>query len=94
MHRNHEFWPDPLRFDPGRYEQPGLPGGHRYAYLPFGAGPRFCIGSNLGLMEASIVLAVVTRDLSLRRVPGYTVAAEPMLRLRVHGGLPMTVHSA
>lgn len=94
MHRSPDLWRDPLRFDPDRFDQQGTPGGHRYAYIPFGAGPRFCIGNNLGMMEATLVLAAVARDLRLRKVPGYQVVGEPMLTLRVRGGLPMTVQRA
>jgi cytochrome P450 len=94
MHRNPALWADPLRFHPDRFDQQGTPGGHRYAYIPFGAGPRFCIGNNLGMMEATLVLSAVARDLRLRKVPGYEVVGEPMLTLRVRGGLPMTVHRA
>lgn len=92
MHRNPSLWADPMRFDPDRFDQPGIPGGHRYAYIPFGAGPRFCIGNNLGMMEATLVLSAVARDLRLRKVPDYEVVGEPMLTLRVRGGLPMTIH--
>jgi enediyne biosynthesis protein E7 len=94
MHRNRELWDSPLRFDPDRFGKQGTPGGHRYAYIPFGAGPRFCIGNNLGMMEATLVLSAVARDLRLRKVPDYQVVGEPMLTLRVRGGLPMTVHRA
>jgi cytochrome P450 len=45
------------------------------------------------MMEATIVLATVARDLRLKKVPGYVVDGEPMLTMRVRGGLPMTVHS-
>jgi cytochrome P450 len=94
MHRSPDLWTDPLRFDPDRFDHRGTPGGHRYAYIPFGAGPRFCIGNNLGMMEATLVLAAVARDLRLRKVPGYQVVGEPMLTLRVRGGLPMTIQPA
>jgi cytochrome P450 len=89
LHRHPEFWPDPERFDPGRFTAAERP--PRYAYIPFGAGPRFCIGNSLGVMEAVFVLAMVARDLRLRKLPGYRVEPEAMLSLRVRGGLPMTV---
>jgi cytochrome P450 len=92
MHRHPDFWAEPDRFDPDRFDPAISSGRPAYAYLPFGAGPRFCVGSNLGMLEATFVLAMVARDLRLRTVPGYDVVAEPMLSLRVRGGLPMTVH--
>ncbi|MEU5262353.1 cytochrome P450 [Amycolatopsis sp. NPDC021455] len=90
LHRHPQFWTDPERFDPGRFTAAERP--PRYAYIPFGAGPRFCIGNSLGVMEAVFVLAMVARGLRLRKLPGYRVEPEAMLSLRVRGGLPMTVH--
>ncbi|SFW72316.1 cytochrome P450 [Amycolatopsis australiensis] len=90
LHRHPAFWTDPERFDPDRFTAAERP--PRYAYIPFGAGPRFCIGNSLGVMEAVFVLALAARDLRLRKLPGYVVEPEAMLSLRVRGGLPMTVH--
>jgi enediyne biosynthesis protein E7 len=94
LHRHPDFWPNPDRFDPDRFASAQVGERSRYAYLPFGAGPRFCVGNNLGMMEAAFVLALVAREFRLTTVPGYQVVAEPMLSLRVRGGLPMTVHPA
>lgn len=94
LHRHRDYWEDPERFDPERFNPDDSTGRSRYAYIPFGAGPRFCVGNNLGMMEAIIVLATIARDLRLVKVPGYQVVHEPMLTLRVRGGLPMTVHAA
>jgi enediyne biosynthesis protein E7 len=92
LHRHPAHWDRPETFDPDRFAPGAAARRARYAYLPFGAGPRFCIGSNLGMMEAMVVLATVARDLRLRTVPGHRVTPEPMLTLRIRGGLPMTVH--
>ncbi|MEQ4304170.1 cytochrome P450 [Plantactinospora sp. B6F1] len=95
LHRHPGFWADPERFDPERFDPARAGAGHRprYAYIPFGAGPRFCVGNHLGMMEAVFVVAMVARDLRLSLVPGRRVVAEPMLSLRIRGGLPMTVHA-
>jgi len=93
LHRHPEFWPAPERFDPERFDPARAKSRPGYAYLPFGAGPRFCVGNHLGMMEATFVLAMVARDLKLTKAPGYEVVPEPMLSLRVRGGLPMTVQS-
>jgi enediyne biosynthesis protein E7 len=94
LHRHPGFWPDPGRFDPERFG-PSQPGpAHRYAYIPFGAGPRVCVGSNLGMMEATLVTAMAARRFRLALVPGRTVSAEANLSLRVRDGLPMMVRRA
>lgn len=61
VHHSPRVWPDPERFDPTRFEpSDGVdPGGHRYAYVPFGAGPRACIGSTIALTEIQIVVATL-----------------------------------
>jgi cytochrome P450 len=93
LHRHPDLWEDPERFDPGRFDPARVAHRHRYAYIPFGAGPRFCVGSNLGMMEAVFVTALVSRDLDLAVVPGHQGVAEPMMSLRMRGGLPMTVRT-
>lgn len=92
LHRHPAIWPRPERFDPERFDPDRVTDRPRYAYLPFGAGPRFCVGNNLGMMEAAFVLAMVSRELRLATAPGYRAVAEPMLSLRIRGGLPVTVH--
>ncbi|HEX3588113.1 MAG TPA: cytochrome P450 [Pseudonocardiaceae bacterium] len=94
LHRHPAFWDEPDRFDPDRFDPDAPPGRPRYAYIPFGAGPRFCVGNHLGLLEATLVLVTLVRELRLTVVPGHDVVPEPMLSLRVRGGLPMTVHEA
>lgn len=93
LHRHPDFWPEPEKFDPDRFDPDRPSGRPRYAYIPFGAGPRFCIGNSLGVMEAVFVLTMVLRDLELTKIPDYDVVPEAMLSLRVRGGLPMTVHT-
>jgi cytochrome P450 len=94
LHRHPEYWERPGRFDPDRFDPSRTHDRPRYAHIPFGAGPRFCVGSHLGLMEATFVLAMLARELRLAIVPGHQVVGEPMLSLRIKGGLPMTVRPA
>jgi enediyne biosynthesis protein E7 len=92
LHRHPRYWPDPDHFDPERFD-PDVPVNRpRYAHIPFGAGPRFCVGNHLGMMEAAFVISTLMRDLKLTRVPGFRVRPEPMMSLRLGGGLPMFVH--
>ncbi|MDX6741614.1 cytochrome P450 [Actinocorallia sp. A-T 12471] len=90
LHRHPAFWPDPERFDPGRFDG-SAEGRPKFAHLPFGAGPRFCVGNSLGMVEATIVLATVVRSLRLAAPAGASPTPEPMLSLRVRGGLSMRV---
>ncbi|MBB5920877.1 cytochrome P450 [Actinoalloteichus hoggarensis] len=92
LHRHPEFWDEPELFRPERFAPEQKAKRSRYSYLPFGAGPRFCVGSSLGMMEAVLVIAMITRELRLTAVPGRPVVPEPMLSLRVRGGLEMSVH--
>jgi len=93
LHRHPDYWPNPTAFDPERFDPDLTTNRPRYAYIPFGAGPRFCVGNHLGLMEATFVLAMLFRDLRLSLVPGHKVTPEPMLSLRLGGGLPVHVRS-
>ncbi|MEX5717399.1 cytochrome P450 [Geodermatophilus maliterrae] len=92
MHRHPGLWDDPARFDPERFAPDRTEDRPRYAYIPFGGGPRYCVGSQLGTMEAVFVVATLARSLRLRGIPGRAAVPEPMLSLRVRGGLQMTVH--
>jgi cytochrome P450 len=93
LHRRPACWPDPDRFDPARFLGSGAPAGPAAAdagYLPFGAGPRLCIGRDLALVEAVLVVAALLRDREVARPPG---APEPrvdaLVTLRPRGGLPL-----
>lgn len=94
LHRHRGHWSDPETFDPDRFGPGAGDSRHRYAYIPFGAGPRYCVGSNLGTMEVVLVAAMVAREHRLEAVPGHRVIADAMLTLRARHGLPMTVHRA
>lgn len=86
IHRHRSLWDDPERFDPERFAGERPP---RFAYLPFGAGPRVCIGASLALTEATIVLAEIARRYRLRLVPGQVVAMKPRMTLRPLGRIGM-----
>jgi cytochrome P450 len=93
LHRHRLLWPDPDLFEPSRFLGENRSLIDRYSYLPFGAGPRTCVGSTFALQEATIVLATIIKNFSLRLAPGHKVW--PLLRvtLRPAGGLPMIIRS-
>jgi cytochrome P450 len=91
LHRHRTLWRQPDVFDPSRFLGGRREAIDRYSYLPFGAGPRVCIGAAFALQEATLVLVTLMRHVSLELAPGHSVW--PMLRvtLRPEGGLPMIV---
>jgi cytochrome P450 len=68
-HRHPAYWPDPERFDPERFHPAAASARHRYAWFPFGGGPRACIGSHFGLAEAVVAVAVLLTGRELRADP-------------------------
>jgi cytochrome P450 len=94
VHRHKALWDRPELFDPERFLGASGKPPHRYAYLPFGAGPRICLGAAFALQEACLVLATIVKSFDLRAVAGREV--QPLLRitLRPKGGLPHGVAPA
>ena len=72
LHRHRRLWRDPEAFDPTRF-LPDAPRPPRFAYLPFGAGPRICIGAQFALTEATLVLAALVQRFRLALAPGERV---------------------
>jgi cytochrome P450 len=66
IHQHPEIWPDPTKFDPERFTPDAVSQRHKYAWLPFGAGQRVCIGRDFALMEAQLALAMLTQRYGLR----------------------------
>ena len=92
LHRHETLWDQPNRFSPERF-LPGAPRRiDRFAYLPFGAGPRICIGASFALQEAVTVLATVLRAYRLELRPGHVVMPVQRISLRPKGGMPMSLH--
>ena len=91
-HRDPRWWPDPDKFDPGRWlpDSPEASNRPRYAYYPFGGGPRSCIGEAFAWTEAVLVLATLARQWSLRLArPHEKLDLVPTITLRPRNGLPM-----
>jgi cytochrome P450 len=84
LHRHPEFWEKPEVFDPSRFEEKPPAG-----YLPFGAGPRFCIGHEFAMLEARLITVMVLQKWSLREVPGHPVEPMPDITLRSRHGMMM-----
>ncbi len=91
-HRRTDLWPNPEGFDPERFAPENGNGRPRFAYYPFGGGPRLCIGNNFALMEATLIVAMVMQRYRLDLMPGQTVKAHPKGTLRPRPGVWMMPH--
>lgn len=91
LHRLPALWKDPEAFAPERFAAEHSAERPKFAYLPFGAGPRQCIGNQFALIEAHISLATLAQRYRLALVPGHRVEAWPLITLRPRGGMPMSI---
>ena len=89
-HRDPRFWPDADLFRPERWlgDGPEVP---PFAYFPFGAGPRLCIGRPFALQEAELILAIMAERVTLELRPDPPVEMEALISLRTKNGIPVTV---
>jgi cytochrome P450 len=96
VHRDSRFYPEPLRFDPERFaveKKEGSKGRPRFAFFPFAAGSRQCIGEGLAWMEGVLSLATIIRDWRVSLPPGASaeIALNPAISLRPKNGVPLLV---
>ena len=87
IHRHPDFWDRPEAFDPERFSKERSAGRHRFAYLPFGAGPRICIGNNFALLEMTLAVATIVQHMNVELLSGQTVALQPSVTLRPKQGV-------
>jgi cytochrome P450 len=85
VHRDPRWWPQPERFDPERWSPERETEQPRFAYFPFGGGPRKCIGEGFAWTEGILVLATLAQRWTLRHAPGAEVGREPLITLRPTG---------
>jgi cytochrome P450 len=91
VHRDPRYFEEPLAFRPERWADDLARRLPRYAYFPFGGGPRICIGNSFAQMEAMLILATIARRFHLERATAEPVVPEPTITLRPRGGVPMIV---
>jgi cytochrome P450 len=91
IHRHKTLWDDPDRFDPARFADGADAERHRFQYLPFGGGPRLCVGARFAMSEALTILACWLADWRFDPAPGRQVRPSGLVTLRPQGGLPLKV---
>jgi cytochrome P450 len=91
MHRDSRYWECPMDFYPEHFEPEREKARPKLAYMPFGAGPRMCIGNHFALMEMQLLLALLVRQFDFEVVEGHPVEPEPLITLKPKYGILMRV---
>ncbi len=91
LHRHRKYWEHPNRFDPDRFSPEASAARDRLVYLPFGFGPRVCIGASFAMTETILILATIAQRYRLRLSPGFEVEPQALFTLRAKNGMKMRV---
>ena len=92
-HRHPSFWPNAERFDPSRFDERHVSARHEYAYFPFGAGQRLCIGAPFAMAEAQVIVAMVLQRFTLERGARTPLVPQPGITLRCRGAVPLRLRA-
>ena len=90
-HRDPQFWDDPLTFDPERFTPDAEKDRHKFAYFPFGGGPRVCIGNHFAMLEAQLLLVTILQHYTADLASTANVVRDPAITMRPLYGMPMNV---
>lgn len=93
VQRDPRFFPEPEQFRPERWQEERIKQLPKFAYFPFGGGPRLCIGNSFAMMEMALVLAVIAQRFQFRIVPGSIVTPLPTFTLRPQNGIPGVIEA-
>ncbi|MDX2000800.1 MAG: cytochrome P450 [Chitinophagales bacterium] len=94
LHRDPRYWDEPSAFKPERFEKDKLKNMPRFAYMPFGGGPRLCIGNNFALMEMHLIVVMLVQRFRFVVDPSYKPQPDPLVTLRPKGGITARVEKA
>jgi cytochrome P450 len=92
IQRDSAYWDDPDRFEPERFTEERSAERHRFAWFPFSAGPRQCIGAGLATLEAQLTIMRLSRVIRLELVPGQTIRPLPRVSLKPNGPVMVRAH--
>jgi len=90
IHRDARYWDDPTSFKPERFAEPD-PNRPKFSYLPFGGGPRLCIGNNFALMEMQLIAPMILRAFELKKPAGFQFKPNPLVTMRPEPEMKMVV---
>jgi cytochrome P450 len=91
IHRNPEYWDEPLKFIPERFTKEKLKSYHKFVYFPFGGGPRLCIGNNFALMEMQLLVPMVVQQYQLRKPANFKFKQDPLITMRPNPDMMMQI---
>ena len=91
LHRLPAYWPNPEAFDPERFSPERSADRPKFVYVPFGAGPRQCIGNQFALIEAHLIVATLAQSYRLRLASNQRVEGWPLITLRPRYGMSMFI---
>ncbi|MXY14711.1 MAG: cytochrome P450, partial [Proteobacteria bacterium] len=86
-----QYWENPNQFDPERFDKTRSVGRSRFAYIPFAAGHRNCIGSHMALMQSKLVVALIMQRYELSLFPGHIVEPQAATTMRPKYGMKMSI---
>jgi cytochrome P450 len=87
IHRRPKLWPDPGRFDPDRFTPEQEAARPKFAYIPFGGGPRGCIGNHFAMIEVQLIVAAIAQRYRVELLPDQQIRPEPLITLRPAPGV-------
>ncbi len=91
LHRNARLWHNPNAFDPERFTADRVKARSRSAFLPFGGGPRICIGAGFAMIEAAVILATLVRNFRFAPLAGHKPKPVARVTLRPAVGMPLLI---
>jgi cytochrome P450 len=91
VHRHPDYWQDPDRFNPERFSEENAKNIKKFAYFPFGGGPRLCIGNSFAMMEMQLVIATLAQRFKFRRTEQSEIIKDPLITMRPKNGIKMRV---